>query len=71
MYETGKLFAATVSDATNFGKLLSKWETNPNFNVIKVDVPSGIKVTEFHAHDMKAVSVDNADLDKLKVKGCH
>lgn len=69
-YETGKLFATTYDDATKFGNLLARWESNPDFKILEVDVPDNLKVTEFTADSMKAVAVDDADLGKLKIKGC-
>ena len=72
-YETGKLFATTHSDAVRFGNMLSRFESNPNFRILEVNVPDNVNVTRFTADGMPAVAVDNADLSQLEIvniRGC-
>ena len=66
-YETGKLFATNYGDAVKFGKLLQQWEDTA-FKVVTVEVPDDIALYKFRAEGMDAVSIDNIDLDKIKIK---
>ncbi|MWP50420.1 MULTISPECIES: RHS repeat-associated core domain-containing protein [unclassified Gilliamella] len=66
-YETGKLFATNYGDAVKFGELLQQWEDTA-FKVVTVEVPDDIALYKFRADGMDAVSIDNIDLDKIKIK---
>ena len=66
-YELGKLFATNHKDAYTFGTLLQKFETT-EFKIISVEAPDDLDLFRFEADGMEAVSVDNEDLKKLKIK---
>ena len=66
-YETGKLFATNYGDAVKFGKLLQQWQDTA-FKVVTVEVPDDIALYKFRADGMDAVSINNIDLDKIKIK---
>ncbi|WP_172915029.1 RHS repeat-associated core domain-containing protein [Capnocytophaga canis] len=66
-YELGKLFATNHKDAFTFGTLLQKFETT-EFKIISVEAPDDLDLFRFRADGMEAVSVNNEDLEKLKIK---
>lgn len=65
-YETSKLFATTLEDATQFGKNNFKLDGVAN-HLIQVDVPSSImkNSTQFKADSMDVVSIPANMLDFL------
>ncbi len=65
-YETGKLFATSASDASQFGKANFAFDQAPN-TIIKVNVPNAVMktVTRFEADGMPAVSIPANQLPKI------
>ncbi len=65
-YETGKLFATSAGDASQFGKNNFGLDGIPN-TVMKVRVPNSVMktATKFEADGMKAVSIPATQLPKL------
>ncbi|PLK42101.1 hypothetical protein C0V77_22570 [Emticicia sp. TH156] len=68
-YETGKLFAATLEEATQFGKYNFGLDRVPN-TIIKVRVPNRVLngATKFDADFMNAISIPADQLNFLKAK---
>ena len=64
-FETGKLFATTLDDATRFGKNNFKLDGVPNF-LIRVDVPNSVAQTPLRLDFMYAVSIPANQLNRLK-----
>jgi RHS repeat-associated protein len=66
-YETGKLFATSAQDATQFGKFNFGLDGTPN-TVVKVKVPNSVMktATTFEADGMKAVSIPSNQLQQIK-----
>ncbi len=66
-YESGKLFATNLSDASRFGRNNFQLDGIPN-HLIEVDVPSSVMagVTKFRADSMDAVLIPAGDLSKLR-----
>ncbi len=68
-YESAKLFAPTLLEATKFGKNNYTFDKIPNF-LIKVEVPQSIfnKATKFSADGMNAISISADQLHLLRSK---
>ncbi len=66
-YETGKLFAPTISEAAKFGKNNFGWDKLPN-TIMEVRVPKSIysKSLKFSADGMNAISIPANQLHLLK-----
>ncbi len=66
-YETGKLFATSASDASQFGKYNFGLDGIPN-TIMKVKVPNSVMktATKFEADGMKAVSIPEEQLKNIK-----
>lgn len=68
-YETGKLFAPTLKEATQFGKYNFGLDGVPN-NIIKVGVPNSVLngAVKFGADGMNAIAIPANQLHLLKVE---
>ncbi|MDR2123177.1 MAG: RHS repeat-associated core domain-containing protein [Flavobacteriaceae bacterium] len=68
-YETGKLFAPTLQEATQFGKYNFGLDGIPN-TIMKVRVPNSVLngATKFGADGMNAISIPANQLHLLKAK---
>jgi hypothetical protein len=68
-YETGKLFAPTLREATQFGKYNFRLDGVPN-TIMKVKVPDSVLngATQFGADGMNAISIPANQLHLLKAK---
>lgn len=66
-YETGKLFATNLNDATTFGKNNFKFDGLPN-TLLEVSVPNSVMKSSFGftADGMKAISIPADLLNQLK-----
>jgi len=66
-YETGKLFAPTLQEATQFGKYNFGLDGIPN-TIMKVRVPNSVLngATKFSADGMNAISIPDDQLKFLK-----
>ena len=66
-YETGKLFAPTLEEATQFGKYNHGLDGVPN-TIMKVKVPNSVLngATRFEADGMNAISIPANQLHMLK-----
>jgi len=66
-YETGKLFAPTAKEATQFGRNNFKFDKVPN-TIMKVKVPNSILKNsyKFTADGMNAISIKTSHLSQLK-----
>jgi len=66
-YETGKLFAPTLNEATQFGKYNFGLDGIPN-TIMKVQVPNNVLngATKFGADGMNAISIPASQLNLLK-----
>jgi hypothetical protein len=65
-FETVKLFATTLDDATRYGKNNFRLDGIPNF-LIRVDVPKSVTQIPLRLDFMDAVSIPANQLNKIKV----